>query len=62
MRSTVDAQSFNVKAPTLLIVCGDDEPVIEMNRDAMVRCARTSGSRSCRVRRTSSKSQERWSG
>ena len=25
----------NVKAPTLLIVGGDDEPVIEMNRDAM---------------------------
>ena len=24
-----------VKAPTLLIVGGDDEPVIEMNRDAM---------------------------
>jgi dienelactone hydrolase len=25
----------NVRAPTLLIVGGDDEPVIEMNRDAM---------------------------
>jgi pimeloyl-ACP methyl ester carboxylesterase len=24
-----------VKAPTLLVVGGDDEPVIEMNRDAM---------------------------
>jgi putative phosphoribosyl transferase len=24
-----------VKAPTLLIVGGDDEPVIDMNRDAM---------------------------
>jgi putative phosphoribosyl transferase len=24
-----------VKAPTLLIVGGEDEPVIEMNRDAM---------------------------
>src|SRR5205814_9695989 len=27
----------NVQAPTLLIVGGDDEPVIEMNRDAMHR-------------------------
>jgi dienelactone hydrolase len=27
----------NVQAPTLLIVGGDDEPVIEMNRDAMRR-------------------------
>jgi pimeloyl-ACP methyl ester carboxylesterase len=26
-----------VKAPTLLIVGGHDEPVIEMNRDAMAR-------------------------
>jgi putative phosphoribosyl transferase len=28
---------LNVQAPTLLIVGGDDEPVIEMNREAMRR-------------------------
>jgi pimeloyl-ACP methyl ester carboxylesterase len=32
-----DAALPNVQAPTLLIVGGHDEPVIEMNREAMQR-------------------------
>lgn len=48
-----------VEAPTLLMVGGRDEPVIEMIATPCARCTRTSSSRSCRQPRICSRNRTR---
>jgi hypothetical protein len=49
-----------VRAPTLLIVGGADQAVLQLNRLAQAHCAVRASWRSCRAPRTCSKSRARW--
>jgi putative phosphoribosyl transferase len=52
---------FSVKAPTLLIVGGDDDQVIALNREALSERVVRRNSPSCLAQRISSRSRELWS-